>query len=175
MSTKTKKHFQTHPSFFDRYIDRIPDIEINTALREFGPNLLRNELDMLKKIGEHIYAPNKWTIKQIIQHLIDTERIFQYRALRFARHDETVLPGFDEELFAQHAPVAHRTIEDLLDEFELVRKSSILLYASFDGEALDREGSSYNSTLTVGSTAYILGGHIVHHLSVIKERYLHLA
>ena len=125
----------------------------------------------LKQIGHQVYAPGKWTIRDILQHVIDTERIFSYRALRIGRNDRTMLPGFDENLFASNAHGSSRKLDDLLYEFDVVRKSTIALYQSFSQEDLQREGFIFQSDISVLALGFTIAGHVVHHMSVIRERY----
>lgn len=126
-----KSHINQAPSYFDKYINLVPDIELSDALIDFGSDYYKEQLHILNALGDKVYAEGKWTIKQIVQHLIDTERIFQYRALRFARKDTTLLPGFDEDSFANVADVSRRSLEDLLEEWHAVNVSGKIMYSSF--------------------------------------------
>jgi hypothetical protein len=108
----------------------------------------------------------------MLQHVIDAERIFSYRALRFARKDPTPLPGFDENLFAENAKADKRNWNDLLEELKVVRRATEWLYSSFDQEQLDATGTSNNSPIYVLAFGYITVGHAIHHMNVIKQRYL---
>jgi uncharacterized damage-inducible protein DinB len=118
------------------------------------------------------YAPEKWTIKEIVAHLTDDERIYAYRALRFARNDPAALPGFDQEAFARHSGANPRSIGDLLAELEAVRLSTILLFESLDERSLDRSGIADGNRSTVRALAYHIAGHEIRHRNVIRERYL---
>lgn len=121
---------------------------------------------------DYRYAEGKWTIKDILQHLIDTERIFAYRALRFARCDKTQLPGYDENAFAAATNANKRSIQDLLTEFTLVRHSTIALFKSFTQENLMNTGIASGYTVSVRALGFVIIGHQNHHLKVFKERYL---
>lgn len=118
------------------------------------------------------YAEGKWTIKELVQHVIDTERIFCYRALCFARNDKTSLPGFDQDIFAENVNANARNYDDLLDEMDLLRKGSIALFKSFSDEALLRIGIGSGNNMSVRAIGYLFSGHQMHHLNVVKERYL---
>lgn len=118
------------------------------------------------------YADGKWTIKEVLQHVIDAERIFAYRALRFARKDHTPLPGFDENLFADNAKAHTRNWDNLVEEFKMVRRSSELLFNSFDKDQLESAGIAYNSTNYVLGLGFVTIGHSIHHQKVLTERYL---
>lgn len=118
------------------------------------------------------YAAGKWTIKDTLQHIIDDERIYAYRALRFARGDQTILPGFEQDDFARNACASERTIDDLLEEFRAVRHASILLFKSMDDSALQRSGVADGKRSSVRALAYHIAGHELHHLKLVRERYL---
>jgi len=159
------------PEFFDRYINLVDDSELNEALQNYGANWLSSEKEKFILLKDSIYASGKWTVKDILQHVIDNERIFCYRALRFARNDTTPLPGYDEQLFGHHAYGFKRTVDDLLSEFALVRQASIALFKSFNEEMLLRRGISYNKEISVAAIGFVIAGHPIHHLNIIKERY----
>jgi uncharacterized damage-inducible protein DinB len=118
------------------------------------------------------YAENKWTIKEIICHLIDMERIYSYRMLRFARNDQTILPGFNAEHYILYLRANDRNVADLLKEFEAVRNSTIHLLNGLTDEAFQRFGIMNGYPVSVRALAYHIAGHELHHISIIKERYL---
>jgi hypothetical protein len=118
------------------------------------------------------YIEGKWTIKEVIQHVIDTERVFNYRAMCFARNDKTSLPGFDHDLFVKNVNMNARDYTDLLYEMEVLRKSTILLFKSFSEEALLRIGMGSGNKMSVRALGYLFSGHQIHHLNVVKELYL---
>lgn len=121
---------------------------------------------------DYRYAEGKWTIKDIIQHLIDAERVFSYRALRFARNDNTELPGYDENSFAANTNANNRSIQDLLTEMALVRQGTIALFKSFTDEDLLRKGIASHNVASVRALGFIIIGHQNHHIKIFKERYL---
>jgi len=118
------------------------------------------------------YAEGKWTLKELIQHIIDTERIFCYRALCFARNDKTVLPGFDQDLFVDCGNANQLNYFDLLDEMATLRQSTIQLFQSFSEEALLRIGVASENKISVRALGVLFSGHQMHHLNIVKERYL---
>jgi uncharacterized damage-inducible protein DinB len=118
------------------------------------------------------YAPGKWTMKEVLNHMIDDERVYAYRALRFARNDPTDLPGFDQDLFNKYANTNKRYLEDMLDEYAAVRRSSIALFNSFTDEMLLRRGTADGNSATVRGLIYHLAGHEQHHLNILRDRYL---
>lgn len=162
------------PAFFDRYINIVDDIDLITALESCDKIERLLDKQMLLDLEEAVYAPGKWTIKDILQHIIDNERIQAYRALRFARNDKSQLPGYDETLFADNTNVAAATVENLLEEFTVTRKSNIMLFSGFSRQMLQRTGVCFNVTVPVLALGFVLVGHQLHHINIIKERYLPL-
>lgn len=162
------------PNYFDRYINLVDDCEVVAALEKFGPSFLERELDKFIRLGDSIYAPGKWTIKDLLQHIIDAERVFAYRAMRFARKDKTELPGFDEDYYAQNANVKARHVHELLEEFSSLRGANILMYKSFDRDTLLREGVASGNKISVAALGFTMCGHVIHHMNVIRERYFPL-
>ena len=162
-------------SYYQPYVDRCTGDDLMGALLDS----LKRSRELFAMIpaekGDHRYAPGKWTVKDVIQHVIDTERVFAYRALRFGRNDATPLPGFEENEYAKEASSAPRKLEDLYVEAEIVRGASILLFQSFDHGMLMRTGTANGNTFSVRALGWIIAGHNLHHLDVINERYLHHA
>lgn len=159
------------PSFFENYINCAPDLPVLDALAATSDLTHFISSTSLEEKRDFAYAPGKWTVVQVLQHMIDTERIFGYRALRFARNDSTELPGFDEALFAENAPVANRSVEQLLDEFSIVRRGTILLFSSFTQEAMLRKGVCNHYMIDVLGIGFAAAGHVAHHINILKERY----
>lgn len=118
------------------------------------------------------YAPEKWSVKEVVQHLIDSEIIFNYRALRFARQDATPLPGFEQDAYVANAQADRHALSDLLAHFSAVRKTTLLLFDSFTKDELLQSGQANGQTINVGALAYCNVGHCLHHLRILKERYL---
>ena len=162
------------PAFFDRYINLVEDVDLLEALEIHTPEALFSETDSLEALKDSIYAPGKWTIKDIIQHCIDTERIMSYRAMRFARNDQTPLPGFEENEYAQNTLASERTLDDLLDEFEIVRAATLAQFQNFNELMLQRAGKASASVISAGALGFVIVGHAVHHMNVIRERYFPL-
>ena len=160
--------------YFERYMqlsvlkDKTIIESLESAQDEFE-SVLRNLPD---KKHSYSYATGKWTLKELIQHIIDTERVFCYRALSFARNDQTSLPGFDQDVFVDNAAANNRDYYDLLDEMKVLRKSSIQLFKSFSKEALLRIGVASNNKMSVRALGYLFSGHQIHHINIVKERYL---
>ena len=159
------------PEYFDRYINLADDVELKDALAVSVEELNNLPIDHWKAIGDKIYAPGKWTIKDILQHMIDTERIFAYRALCFVRGEAARMPSFDEEAYGRNTNANQRTLEDLIDELKINRASFIAMYNSFTDEMLLRNGLSFKGTYSVLAIGFTTVGHQRWHLNIIKERY----
>lgn len=162
------------PEYFDRYINLVEDIELVVALERSYSALTTLDLARMEQLGDKVYAPGKWTVRDIFQHLVDTERILSYRALRFARKDRTPLPGFDENNFAEASPANTRNLEDIINELKIVRQSSLLMCKSFDDGAMNRVGVSSNKEISVVAIGFTIVGHQAHHLAVIERLYIPL-
>ncbi|MEN9335569.1 MAG: hypothetical protein RLZZ500_556 [Bacteroidota bacterium] len=121
---------------------------------------------------DYRYAEGKWTIKEIIQHIIDAERVFAYRAMRIARNDQTPLPGFDEDFYVENSNGNARSIQDLLTELSTLRHATIYMFKSFTPEAFERVGVASNATISVRALGFIIIGHQNHHHKVFQQRYL---
>lgn len=158
--------------YYGTYIKRVPDGDIVESLKQD----LSQSVQFLRGIPEskldHRYAPGKWSIREIVGHLSDAERVFQYRAFRFSRGDETPVPGFEENLYVANSPFSRVSMPDLIAEFESLRRASIHLFENLDAEAMARRGIANNAGISVRAIAYILVGHVIHHIGVMKERYL---
>ncbi|HVY76590.1 MAG TPA: DinB family protein [Puia sp.] len=170
---KIYKSKETAPPFYQRYLDLVPDdgnllIHLQDIFADTEE--LVNELPPEKLV--YAYAEGKWTIKDILVHLCDAERIFVYRALRIARADQTPLPGFEEEQFARYARANERQASDIIREFSLVRESSIAFIESLDAAALARVGTANNFPVSVNQIINLIYGHHKHHINIIHERYL---
>lgn len=163
------------PEYFDRYI--LLNDESNTLSQSMNQCIKDIEnvpLKHWKAIGHQVYAPGKWTLHEIVQHIMDTERIFSYRALAFARGDEQQLPGFDENMYTANSFANRRSIEDLIVELILCHQSTQALFESFTTEMLTKKGMGFKGVYTVGAIGFIITGHQNWHLNIVKERYLGL-
>jgi hypothetical protein len=161
-----------HIDYYSMYIDRVPDGDIVRTLEK----QLGETLSFLRSIPEskldYRYAPDKWSIREIVGHLGDGERVFQYRAWRFSRADTTPVPGFDENLYVANAPFSGMNIADLISEFEHLRHASVRLLSGLDADSMERRGTANDAEISVRAIAWILAGHVDHHAQVLRERYL---
>ncbi|MFB0907580.1 MAG: hypothetical protein ACI9V1_001487 [Spirosomataceae bacterium] len=158
------------PTFYDRYIKLCNDVPLATAFEKYDLSVVI-ELSKLEELGDTIYAEDKWNVKQILQHCIDTERIMSYRALRFARNDKAELPGFDQDLYVAEATVSERTVKDLIEEYNFVRKSTELFFKRLSTESLQKKGIGSKIEISVEHLGYMILGHLVHHQNILIERY----
>ena len=158
--------------YYGTYIGKVPDGD----LRAYFSSQLAETLALLRSIpearGRHRYAPDKWSIKGVMGHLVDSERIFSYRALRIGRGDETPLPGFEQNDYVPTGNFDARTLSDLADEFAAVRQATIHLFAHLDETALERRGTASGKPVSVRALGYIIAGHERHHVGIIQTRYL---
>lgn len=160
------------PEFYKGYINSVAEDDMMEALN----NNTRRFRKFLKNIpGKKInyaYAEGKWTVKELLQHIIDAERVFSYRALSFARKDSAPLPSFDENVWAITAKAPKRKWNDLVDEFKALRAANIAFFASLDEEQLQQSGTASNNVMSVAALGFVCAGHVAHHMRVISERYL---
>ena len=159
-------------AFYETYVSKVHEDDLIEAFRKHTADVLDFFEGIPRQKLDYAYATGKWTIKQVLQHITDAERIFAYRALRFARKDNTPLSPFDENEYAAEAQVAQRDWMDMVEEFQLVRLSSEHLFRSLGTEELQRSGIASGVPVSVLSLGYILIGHATHHMEVVKERYL---
>jgi hypothetical protein len=168
----TTPDWDSVPHFHRRYVELVKDYDVLEALTVSG----RQTNELVKAIaeekGEHRYAPGKWSIKELLCHMMDTERILAYRALRFARNDKTHVHGFEENDYAPEANAHGRDIRRIADEMERLRFTSLDLFSSFSKPMLDRKGVANNMELSVLNLGYIIAGHECHHRNILAERYL---
>ena len=161
-----------HIAYYGKYIDLVPENDAIAALE----SQLEDGLALLRAIpeakGDHRYAPDKWTIKEVVGHIIDGERVFAYRALRFARKDTTPLPGFDQDEYVPAGEFGRRTLKDLVDEWELLRRANVAMFRGFEPEAWTRAGTANDSPMSVRALAYVIAGHGRHHSAILESRYL---
>ena len=161
-----------YAQFYAGYVAGVPDGELLVLLRD---QLAETEALLRQFTGpraDHRYAPGKWSVKEVVGHLADAERIFAYRALRFARGDRTPLPGFDENEFVRGSNFAARALPEIAGELRSVRMATITLFAGLSEDALLRRGRANDAEVSVRAIAWIIAGHERHHARIIRERYL---
>ncbi|MGY5355861.1 DinB family protein [Wenyingzhuangia sp. IMCC45467] len=166
-----KERIKEMPFFYDRYIDLVSENETVLEALNGSQNILNSLKEQLIQKQDYKYQEGKWTPKDILQHLIDTERIMSYRALTLARGEKQELIGFEEQKYAKNTNASNRTIEDLLQEFSMVRKSTLALFKSFSDEMFLREGVCSGIHVSPLIFGCICVGHVQHHVNVLHEKY----
>jgi hypothetical protein len=167
-----RPQLDTVPIFYKGYVGNVKDMDMLEAQKQSSIVALNLIRSISEDLGEHRYAPEKWSIKEVLAHMLDVERIMAYRALTFARNDKTELPGFEENDYALEANAHGRTIKQLADEMERLRATTIDMFSSFTPAMLNREGSANKNKLSVVNLGYIIPGHETHHRKILAERYL---
>ena len=179
MTTKTspirKPDSNEYAPYYQKYISLVPDADILTTLetqgRQTGMLLAaRKESD-----GDFRYAPGKWSLKEALGHVIDTERVFAYRALRIARNDQTPMEGFEQDDYVKFGPFGQRSLASLIEEFDSVRKASVALFRGLDEPAWTRRGVANKNEVSVRALAYMMAGHELHHRRIFQEKYFSAA
>lgn len=167
-----KIDLQTYPVYYHSYIEKVPKGEPLELLDFVLKESLKTLVMISEDKGSYRYAEGKWSIKDILQHLIDTERIFCFRALSFARGEQKEIFGYDHDAYVENAKADLRTVKSLLEELRRVRQSTIDLFQSFSDEMMFKKGKANGVELSVAQILYIILGHEIHHIGVIEEKYL---
>ena len=167
-----KPDLSTVPEWYHRYINQVQEEDLDKAIQTNTETSIQFLHSIPEEKWNHRYADDKWSIKEMIQHIIDAERIFSYRALCFARGEKTSLPGFEENDYAAASKADTRSKEELIEEFETVRKSIQQLFNSLDEEQLHSVGIANNNLISVNAIGFIIPGHVQHHINILRERYL---
>jgi len=162
----------TYPLYFKKYVDLVPEEDLLSGFKNQLPVIKELLNSITEDKSMYAYDTGKWTLKELVQHMTDTERIFNYRALAIARGETASLPGFDENTYAANSNANERSWFNLVDEFLVVRSSAELLYKSFTDDALAASGVSNNNPVSVVSLGFITLGHFYHHKNVIEDRYM---
>ncbi len=160
------------PVFYHKYIEQVDGDDLNEILSKQSIMFTSFLNELPKEKRDYRYGPDKWTIREVVQHIMDAERVFAYRALCIARGEKQSLPGFDENQYADNALCANRKWTDMTDEFRAIRRSTELLFASFNTAQLEATGTANNWPVYVLGIGYMTAGHAQHHLNIIRERYL---
>lgn len=161
-----------YPEYYKNYVNLVKSSDVIKELKDQILNIQAVISEIPEEKEGYAYADGKWTIKQVIGHIIDTERILGYRAMRFARKDKTVLPGFDENAFVANSNFNKRTLYDLGHEFAIVREANLAMFRTFDEEELDQSGTANGIDVSVRAIIFMIAGHAIHHLHVLRTKYL---
>jgi hypothetical protein len=163
-----------YASYWGRYISLVNGNDVIQALEKQGPETVAMLSGLTEQEAAYRYAPDKWSLKEVLGHVADSERVFAYRALRIARGDATPLPGFEQDDYVRAAMFGSRALPALLDECAAVRQASLLLFRSLDADAWMRRGVADQKDVSVRALAYIIAGHELHHRKIIQEKYLNV-
>ncbi|RNB87419.1 DinB family protein [Brevibacillus fluminis] len=163
---------EDHSAYYGQYIGLVPDGEISEILVDQHEEMTRFLSELTEEQASHRYEEGKWSIKEVIGHIADTERVMCYRLLRIARGDQTALPGFDQDLFMEGISFDAYSVADLLEDYSAVRRATLTLLRGLPAEAWDRKGVVSDNNTTANALAYVIAGHELHHMNIIKERYL---
>lgn len=173
MSNLTTRPVQAEfAPYYASYIDKVPNDSILTILQQQSDVVLHLLASLTEEQANYRYAPEKWSIKEVMGHIIDAERIFVCRALRFARNDSTALPGFEENDYVLNGDFDYRTMDSLAQEYKHVRLATLDFFTSLREEVWSRRGTANGVTFSVRALAWIIAGHELHHKGVVEERYL---
>ncbi len=166
-----KKDIGDFPEFFDRYIHKTPDVDLLSTLED-TQNLFDDIAGKLKTQGLYAYEKDKWTVNQVLQHVIDNERIQSSRALRIMRGDKTPLPGYNQDIIARDTYIPKKDTEELLQEYALVRNSTLFLFRHIPDEMLQRKGLCSNIEISALAIGFVISGHAIHHKNILLGHYL---
>jgi uncharacterized damage-inducible protein DinB len=168
----------THPGaneyvpYYGKYISLVPEGDVVATLSRQLDDTVALLRGLTEEQAESRYAPDKWSVKEVVGHILDTDRIFGHRAFRFARNDQTPLPGYEQDDYVRAGEFFNRRFDDLIQEFEHVRRANLYLLRSLSETAWLRRGIASESEVSVRALAYILAGHERHHVEIIRTRYL---
>ena len=157
--------------FYETYVSKVPSGDVIAQLESQRLQTAQFFAASTERDGNFRYAPDKWTIKEVVGHLSDSERVFSYRAMRIARGDQTPLASFEQNDYVKNGNFAEQSLADLVAEFGFVRASTLALFRSFNAEAWLRRGTASNNPVSVRGLAFIIAGHELHHREILKERY----
>ena len=160
-----------YADFYANYVSKVPGSDVLGVLESQRLQMLQMFAGRSERDGSFRYAPGKWTVKEVLGHIADTERIFAYRALRIARGDQTPLPGFEQDDYVRSGAFGDRTLAGLAEEFGAVRPASVSLLRSFNEEAWSRRGMASQKEVTVRALGFMIAGHQIHHRMILEERY----
>ena len=161
-----------YAAYYGRYVSLVPGHDILATLDEQRRRTVLLLSCRTDEEGDFRYAPGKWSAKEVLGHVCDSERVFAYRALRIARADQTPMEGFEQDDYVRNGPFAYAPISDLVEDYIAVRRATISLLRSLDEPAWSRRGIANKNEVTVRALAFIIAGHLAHHTAILRERYL---
>lgn len=171
MKTSDLTKADYHP-YYEPYIFALGDVDLLETLKRQRENFPQFIASIPDDLWHKAYAEGKWTIAEVLVHILDAERVFQYRALRFARNDSTNLPGFDQDAYVPNSGASEISKEEVIEDYRSIRGSTIALFSKFDNVALRRQGKANDAVMSVAALGFIMCGHQRHHRDIIRSRYL---
>jgi len=171
MTGMTRPYLSDFPTFYQGYVDTVDSDNILETLRQQRDKTTSFFKSVSDEKANYAYAEGKWTVKEVLGHMVDSERVFVFRALSFARGEEQSLPGFDENTYVPAGKFGDRTLQSLIDEYTSVREATLTFFNNLRDEDWAKTGIANNGNFTVNSLAYIIAGHNEHHLKILAERY----
>lgn len=163
---------QEYAEFYETYVSLVPETDIVAALENQTSDFQNLFADLTDEKANFRYAEGKWSVKELLGHIIDAERVFSYRALRISRRDATPLATFEENIYVANSNFKNTALADLVEEFALLRQSNVLLFKNLNDEAWLNTGTASDAAISVRALAYIMVGHVRHHASILRTRYL---
>lgn len=167
----TRPEKTEYAEFYAGYVSLVEETDVVSALQTQLTEIEILFAEMASDKADFRYAPGKWSVKELLGHIIDGERIFSYRALRISRSDQTPLPGFDQDIFMENSNFGERTIADLLEEFLYLRQANIIFFRTLNEKAWNHTGTASDAQISVRALAFIMVGHVRHHINILRARY----
>ena len=168
----TRPEADEYAPYYEKYISLVPQGDVVNTMRKQRNDTLTLLRNLSEKQADSRYAPGKWSLKEVVGHIIDTERIFSHRAFRFARNDQTPLPGYEQDDYVREGDFGSHKLTELAADFEYVRRATLSLYSSFNNAAWRRRGVANDNEVSVRAIAHIITGHEAHHMQIIRTKYL---
>ena len=170
MNSRPEKN--EYAEFYANYVSLVKETDVIAALQNQPEDLRKLLAGISEEKESYRYASGKWSVRELLGHIVDGERVFSYRALRISRGDETPLASFEENFYVANSSFSNVKIADTLEEFSLLRRSNVLLFKNLTGEMWEKTGTASEATVSVRALAYIMVGHVRHHANILKTRYL---
>lgn len=161
-----------YAEFYAGYVSLVEETDISAALLNQTNDLQQLFAEISEEKGDYRYAAGKWSVRELLGHVVDGERVFSYRALRISRGDETPLAGFEENFYVANSNFSNIKLADTLEEFSLLRQSNVLFFKNLTDEMWGKTGTASGATISVRALAYVMVGHLRHHVNILRERYL---
>jgi len=172
IATSLRPQLGEYAPYYEKYLSQVQGNDILATLEDQRRQMLLLLSGRAEADGDRRYAPEKWTVKEVLGHINDTERIMSYRALRIARGDTTPIEGFEQDDYVRNGPFARRPLADLIEDYIAVRRATVSLFRNLDEATWTRRGVANNNEVTVRALAHIIAGHELHHRRIIEEKYL---